>query len=90
MVSVYPDQVPVDLDRDSPVPLYRQVAAHLRKRIAEEGLTRLPSYTTICQEYGVSRPVAEQAVGLLVEAGEVEISPGRGTFVKRPGEAGTD
>jgi DNA-binding GntR family transcriptional regulator len=65
------------------MPLYRQVAAFLRERIERDGLTRVPSYTTICQEYGVSRPTAESAVKLLVDAGEAEIVPGRGTFVKR-------
>jgi len=66
------------------VPLYRQVAALLRERIAKEGLTRLPSLTTIQQEYEVSRPTAESAVKLLVEAGEAVVVPGRGTFVKTP------
>jgi GntR family transcriptional regulator len=83
-MTVYAGQVPVDLDHDSPVPLYRQIAAILRKRIAKEGLTRLPSYTTIQQEYGVSRITAEAAVKILVEAGEAETVPGKGTYVKRP------
>jgi len=71
------------LDRDSPVPLYRQLADELRRRIAREDLTRLPSYLTLTQEYEVSRPVAEGAVKLLVAEGLVEISPGRGAFVRR-------
>jgi DNA-binding GntR family transcriptional regulator len=81
MLSVYAAQVAVD--HDSPVPLYRQVAALLRERIEKEGLTRLPSLTTIQQEYEVSRPTAESAVKLLVDAGEAIVVPGRGTFVKR-------
>jgi len=81
MVTVYAGQVPVD--HDSPVPLYQQVAAFLRERIAKEGLTRLPSLTTITQEYEVSRPTAESAVKVLVDAGEAIVVPGRGTFVKR-------
>jgi GntR family transcriptional regulator len=83
MVTVYAGWMPVDLDHDSPVPLYRQVAEKLRERIATDGLTRLPSLLTICQEYGVSRPTAESAVALLVEAGEAVVVPGRGTFVTR-------
>jgi GntR family transcriptional regulator len=82
MVTVYADRVPTDLDHDSPVPLYRQVAERLRERIAAERLTRLPSLMQICQEYGVSRPTAESAVGLLEEAGEVVVVPGKGTYVK--------
>jgi GntR family transcriptional regulator len=82
MLLVYAGGVPVD--QDSPVPLYRQVATLLRERIAREGLTRLPSLTSIQQEYEVSRPTAESAVKLLVEAGEAVVVPGRGTFVKSP------
>jgi GntR family transcriptional regulator len=84
MVTVYAGHVPVDLDHDSPVPLYRQVADALRRRIADEKLTRLPSLLTITQEYGVSRPTAESAVALLVEAGEVVVVSGKGTFVQKP------
>ena len=79
MLAVYAGQVPVD--HESPVPLYRQVADELRKRIAAEKLTRLPSLLTICQEYEVSRPTAEAAVRLLVEAGEAIVVPGKGTYV---------
>lgn len=82
-LTVYAGQVPVD--HESPVPLYRQVADELRQRIAVEALTRLPSLLTICQEYEVSRPTAEAAVRLLVEAGEAIVVPGKGTYVKRPG-----
>lgn len=81
MLLVYAGQVPVD--QDSPVPLYRQVAALLRERIAREGLTRVPSLTAIQQEYEVSRPTAESAVKILVDAGEAVVVPGRGTFVKQ-------
>lgn len=85
MVTVYAGHVPVDLDRDSPDPLYRQVADDLKRRITADGLTRLPSYTQICQEYDVSRPTAESAVKILADEGIVRVSPGRGTFVvKRP------
>ena len=71
------------LDHDSPTPLYQQVAALLRERIERDHLTRLPSLVSIQQEYDVSRPTAESAVKILVEAGEVVVVPGRGTFVKR-------
>lgn len=57
----------------------------LRERIARERLRRLPSLLQIQQEYEVSRPTAELAVRLLVEAGEAVIVPGRGTFVKESG-----
>lgn len=79
MLTVYAGQMAVD--HDSPVPLYRQVAAELRRRIADEHLTRLPSLVTIQQEYEVSRPTAEAAVKLLVDAGEAVVVPGKGTYV---------
>lgn len=72
------------VDHGSSVPLYRQVAALLRIRIAREGLTRLPSWRTICEEYGVARPTAEAAVRLLVDAGEAHVSRGKGTFAGPP------
>lgn len=74
------------VDPESPVPLYRQVAAELRRRIAEDGLTRLPSLVTICQEYEVSRVTAEAGVKLLIEAGEAYVVPGKGTYVRAGGE----
>lgn len=80
-MHVYPGHVPVD--HDSPVPLYRQVADHLRERIDAEGLKRLPSLVTIQQEYEVSRPTAESAVKILIDEGRAYVSPGKGTFVRR-------
>lgn len=76
-MPVYAGQV---LDRDSGVPLYQQVADLLRQRIADEQLTRLPSWRTIEQEYGVSRPTAEKALKILIDSGEAYVSPGKGTF----------
>jgi DNA-binding GntR family transcriptional regulator len=75
-----------DLDRESPVPLYEQLAAKLRARIAAEQLTRLPSWRTIEQEYGVSRPTIEDAIEILRDAGEVFVVNGKGTFVRQPPE----
>lgn len=83
IMAVYADQMAGDLDFDSAVPLYRQLAERLRERIARDSLTRLPSLLAICQEYEVSRPTAEAAVKILADAGEVEIVSGKGTFVRR-------
>jgi len=85
MVLVYAPVVPVD--HDSPVPLYQQVAAELRRRVASEALTRLPSLLSIQQEYQVSRPTAEAAVKILIDAGEAYVVPGKGTYVRAQGEA---
>lgn len=72
-----------DLDRESGEPLYRQLAAKLRERIAADKLTRLPSWRTLQQEYGVSRSTVEDAVEILKEAGEVYSADGKGTYVRR-------
>lgn len=78
-----------DLDRDSPVPLYEQLAALLRAAIDAGRLTgRVPSEPTMVQEYGVSRGTAGRAVQILVDAGYVTISPGKGAFVVPPAERG--
>lgn len=74
------------LDRESPVPLYRQLADVLRRQIAEEGLRRLPGLVTLQQRYEVSRPTVEEAVKILIEEQLVYVSPGKGTFVRRPGD----
>jgi DNA-binding GntR family transcriptional regulator len=73
-----------DLDPDSPVPLYEQLASTLREQIDEGRITsRLPSESSLVQEYGVSRGTVRRAVGLLIEAGYARVSRGRGTFVTR-------
>jgi DNA-binding GntR family transcriptional regulator len=42
---------------------------------------------TIQQEYQVSRPTAEAAVKLLIDAGEAYIVAGKGTYVRQQDEA---
>jgi DNA-binding GntR family transcriptional regulator len=76
-----------DLDQDSPVPLYEQLAGVLRAGIdAGRIRVRLPSEMALTQQYGVSRGTAHRAVMILVEAGYARISRGKGTFVIPPGE----
>jgi GntR family transcriptional regulator len=71
-----------DLDRQSAVPLYEQLAALLRKQIDSGKLTiRLPSEQTLVQTYGVSRGTAHHAMEVLVETGYAVIRWGKGTFV---------
>jgi GntR family transcriptional regulator len=70
------------IDFESAVPLYRQVADALRRRIASDDLRRLPSLRSIQEEYEVSRPTAESAVKILVDEGLVVVVPGKGTFIR--------
>lgn len=87
MQVIYRDHVAYDLDPDSPDPLYEQLASRLRADIdAGRIRARLPSELTLVQTYGVSRGTAHRAVMILVEAGYVRISRGRGTFVIPRGE----
>lgn len=43
---------------------------------------RLPSVTTLMQEYGIASVTARKALRVLVDEGIAEMTPGMGTFVK--------
>jgi DNA-binding GntR family transcriptional regulator len=76
----------VPVDHGSPVPPYRQVASELRARIESGELgpgDRVPSITTLMQEYGIARNTARHALAVLAEEGLIEVTPGWGSFVKR-------
>lgn len=74
-----------EIDRDSPVPVSRQVAAWLREDI-ENGVyqprQRLPSITDLVQTYGIARDTALKVQRLLIADGVAENSTGMGLFVK--------
>ena len=72
--SVFDLRVPyaaeVTVDPELPEPLYQQVAAILRERIASGELAaRIPSLKTIAETYGVSHVTAEKAMNLLATRG---------------------
>jgi GntR family transcriptional regulator len=78
------------LSEANPLPLYAQLAALLRQRIAradwKEG-DRLPSHGELAQEFTVARVTVRQAINVLESEGLVTPRRGRGTFVAaRPGE----
>jgi DNA-binding GntR family transcriptional regulator len=76
-----------EIDRDSPVAAYRQVAGFLRARIERGEYApgqRLPSINDLVQTYGVARLTANKALRLLVTEGLAEISPGMGAYVRQP------
>jgi GntR family transcriptional regulator len=80
-----------DIDPESPVAPYRQVAAFLRARIESGELAqgrRLPSIATLVQEYGIARTTAAKALRVLIDDGLAEVSPGMGTYVRKraPGQ----
>ena len=77
------------IDRDGPVPVWRQVAAILRARIASGQIPAgrvLPSEKQIEQELEISRGTARKAIALLRDEGLVVTVPGRGTYAADPPE----
>lgn len=74
----------MDLNSDSPVPKYAQIADIFRQRIARgiwaQG-SRLPANEELAAEFGVSRVTIRQAFDLLSHDGVIEAQQGRGTFV---------
>lgn len=81
------------IDKSSSYPIYRQVAAALRRQMESGDLSvgdKLPSEVDLARQLGVSPMTVRQAYGDLTSAGLVERSHGRGTFVlPRPAAAPT-
>lgn len=72
------------LDRQSPVPLYRQIADHFRQRIMSGDLPagfRMPPERRLAESQGVNRSTVQSAYESLKDAGLVETRVGGGTFV---------
>jgi DNA-binding transcriptional MocR family regulator len=80
----------ISLDRNKPVPLARQIQAHL-ERLMREGLlpsgVKLPATRELADELGVNRATVVLAYEELVAAGLARARVGQGTFVaERPVE----
>jgi DNA-binding GntR family transcriptional regulator len=75
------------LDRNSPIPLYFQIAENLKQAIEDGTLKpgeRLDNELDLTERLGVSRPTVRQAVQRLVEQGLVVRRRGLGTVVVVP------
>jgi GntR family transcriptional regulator len=75
----------VTIDPLAPEPVYRQLAALLRERIASGDLAPnrpIPSEQTLRDTYGVARGTARRAVAVLREEGLIITVKGRGSFVR--------
>jgi GntR family transcriptional regulator len=75
----------VIVDRDSALPLWAQVLADLRRRLARgEFDAHFPGDEELTAHYGVSRHTVREAVRRLQAEGVIERGRGRGTFVRGP------
>lgn len=77
----------IPLDRDKPVPLARQIQAHLERLIAERLLApgvKLPATRELALSLGVNRATVALAYEELVAAGWARAHVGQGTFVAGP------
>jgi len=72
------------VQRGTPVPPSRQLAALLRARIESGELppgTQLPSILSLSQEHQIATVTVRKALGILRQEGLIEAVPGYGTFV---------
>lgn len=77
----------IPLDRESPTPLYSQIAAFIRTGIESHTLPagmRLPAIRKLASELGVNRITVETAYAELEAAGLVAARVGSGTFILPP------
>lgn len=72
------------LDTGNPIPLYFQLKTIIESRISAGEFNpgdKIPSENQLCEDYGVSRTTARQAIAELVNSGMLVRTQGRGTFV---------
>mgnify|MGYP001285326877 CR=1 FL=1 len=73
--------------KDSPVPLYKQLAQGLGSLIDRNTINpgrRLPNEDELCRIYGISRVTVRKALAELADAGLIDRRQGKGTFVRPP------
>ena len=75
----------LELDRESPLPLYAQVSRRLKAMISagEHPSDRFHSEIELCAMFGVSRATVRQAMRALSDEGWLHRQQGRGTSVNR-------
>jgi GntR family transcriptional regulator len=74
----------VSLSHDLAVPVYRQLAGLLRRRIVTGELAPgapLPSESSLMGEYGISRDTVRKTMDVLREEGLAVTVPGKGSYV---------
>ena len=74
----------LSIDRDSGVPIHRQIAESLRRCVAAGELApgkRLPTGRDLARELGVNRGTVQKAYEELIASGVARARVGQGTFV---------
>lgn len=75
---------PVLPDRTSPVPLWAQVSADIRRRVAEGAFDDgFPGEITLTEQYDVSRHTIREALRVLRSEGLLRSERGRGTTIEQ-------
>jgi len=77
------------LNAESPVPLYHQLAELLNGRIQAGDYplgSRIPSEPELARTFGIGRPTVRQATDVLIRRHRLERRRGSGTFVVEPPE----
>lgn len=75
------------LNKNSPIPLYYQIAERIKEQIALGELSagdQLPAERELCDQLRVSRMTVRQAVTYLAKEGLLDVRPGVGTFIAQP------
>lgn len=83
-LALYPVGTAEDLDRESPVPLYRQIARLIERAIDRGDLgagERIENEVELAQQLAVSRPTVRRAIAVLVASGTIIRRRGVGTSV---------
>lgn len=83
-MQLEPQHVPLEIDRDSPVPLYFQLAAGFEAALAGGALRpgdRIENELELASRLGLSRPTVRQAIQELVDKGLLVRKRGVGTQV---------
>ncbi|MFC7382842.1 GntR family transcriptional regulator [Sphaerisporangium rhizosphaerae] len=73
------------IDRDAPIPPYRQIANALRERIMSGDIPpgrRIPSLVELEAQFEVARDTLRKAVKVLKDEGLVETIQGMGVYVR--------
>lgn len=76
----------LELDRDGPVPIYRQIESWMRHKIqsgAWRENSQIPAEEELAVKLSVNRGTLRKSVASLIQSGHLERVHGKGTFVSR-------